>query len=395
MNLEYSRISLYIHIPFCSSKCNYCDFYSETKGFDRLPIVVSEIINQLKNRYKLFGSPKVETVFIGGGTPSILPDHELKRLLQAVKDIAPDTVEWSIESNPESITENFLNIALDAGVNRLSIGIQSFNPKSLKMIGRKATVVQIDKALEIVKRVWTEKLSLDLISSLPEQNENMVLDDIKSALSYEPDHISFYALSLEEDTPLEDQVSKGLVTELSEEVSEQIWLKGRSLLNRSGYDNYEVSNYTKNSPSLHNISYWELKPYLGIGPGAVSTLIQDDGTIVRISNDKSIDNFILGESIEWGEHRVELSPKDFFEDYVIMGLRLKKGIDCIRFKKIFHKNIDEIIPIIGDLINEGLANISTNYFNLTKKGFDIMNSILIRILRSTENVTIEFADWYY
>lgn len=395
MNLASSKISLYIHIPFCSSKCKYCDFYSETVGFHRINNLITMLIAQLSNRFEKYGSPVIETIFIGGGTPSILPNSELRRLLEYVSTIAPTAIEWTIESNPESITEEFLKTIDLYGVNRLSIGVQSFNNDLLKTIGRKATREQIDSALGLVKKNWTHPFSLDLISSLPGQTVNMVENDIKEALKYKPDHISFYALSIEEGTPLEDEVSKGIIEELTENISENIWLKGRTILNNSGYNNYEVSNYTIDSPSIHNSNYWELKPYLGIGPGAVSTLINEKGEIVRVQNKKSITEFLKGPDSLWGETLEVLTAKNLFEDYIIMGLRLKKGINRSRFSRIFHTDIKYTIPILNDLIDEDLIVLTDDFLSLTDHGFDIMNSILIRILDSIDNIKIEKADWFY
>ncbi len=395
MNLNSTSISLYIHIPFCSVKCKYCDFYSETTKLDRIPKVITQIIDQLNNRYHDINAPQIKTVFIGGGTPSMLPNTELIRLLKAIAVIAPNPLEWNIESNPESITKDFLLTCQEYGVNRLSIGVQSVDKHSLEILGRSAGIETVKSALNLVKKFWTKQFSLDFISSVPGQTKDTVYNDISFALKYKPDHISFYALSLEEGTVLEDEVSKGIVEELEEKETEDIWLYGRRLLKESGYNNYEVSNYTKNSPCLHNVNYWELKPYLGIGPGAVSTLIDKDNRIVRVTNKKSISTYLLGEESNWGEDREYLSPKDFFEDYIIMGIRLKKGIDKRRFYKIFNIDITAAIPITSILEKEGLLINSDDYYKLTDKGFDIMNSILIRILESVSNVNITEANWFY
>lgn len=395
MNLNSTSISLYIHIPFCTTKCKYCDFYSETRNFDRIPEVITQIISQLNKRYYELNTPQIKTVFIGGGTPSMLPNRELARLLQAVAAVAPEPLEWSIESNPESITQDFLLTCQKYGVNRLSIGIQSVDKQSLEILGRNSGIETVKTALSLVKKFWLKQFSLDFISSVPGQTKDMIYNDISFALKYSPDHISFYALSLEEGTVLEDEVSKGVVEELEDKESEDNWLYGRRLLKESGYNNYEVSNYTKNSPCLHNINYWELKPYLGIGPGAVSTLIDKENRIVRVTNKKSISTYLEGEESNWGEDREYLSPKDFLEDYIIMGLRLKNGIDKRRFHKIFNLDIVRAIPITRILEKEGLLKNNDYYYNLTEKGFDIMNSILIRILESVTDVNIYEVNWFY
>ncbi len=361
----------------------------------RIPFVVSQIISQLRYRWKDLGKPNIETVFIGGGTPSMLPNKELKRLLLAIKEVAPNPLEWTIESNPESIDTDFLQTCSEYGVDRLSIGVQSFNDSLLNTMGREAKNIQIHKALKLVKERWSKSFSIDLISSVPGQNPDLVLEDVKSALKFKPDHISFYALALEEGTVLEDEVSKGIVQELGESEAGNVWLAGRELLLSAGYKNYEVSNYTINKPCLHNINYWELKPYLGIGPGAVSTLINKKGDIVRVTNKKSISAYLEGEQVLWGEETENLSSKDFLEDYIMMGMRLGRGIDRKRFIKIFNIDVVDVIPITDVLMSEGLLKVSGTHYALTAVGFDLMNSVLVRILESIEAVKINRVNWFY
>lgn len=395
MNSTSTKIGLYIHIPFCSSKCNYCDFYSETKDFHRVGNVIKEIIEQLKYHMDIMESPEIETIFIGGGTPSLIPLKDLRLLFKYISEIAHNVIEWSIESNPESITKEFLLLCHEYGVNRLSVGIQSFNNILLKTLGRNADSEDITRGLNLVKQHWTGSLNLDLISSIPGQNKEMVREDIKKALSYRPDHISFYSLSVEEGTGLEDEISKGIITELSEVESEEVWFSGRDLLLEAGYNNYEISNYTRNKPCLHNVNYWELKPYLGLGPGAVSTIIDSKGDITRITNSKSISEFLAGMKSKWGESKEKITPKEFLTDYIVMGLRLKQGIDKKRFFSIFGYEIDQLIKITNELESENVIDNSKTHYKLTESGFDIMNSVCVKILDSLENIDISKVSWFY
>lgn len=395
MNLKASSISLYIHIPFCSSKCKYCDFYSETAGFDRIVLVVDQIIEQLKFRYNSLGKPGIKTIFIGGGTPSIIPVTLLKKLLSYLKSLLTEDIEWSIESNPESISKEFLETCSFFGVNRLSVGVQSFNNSLLDLLGRGAKIRDIERGFKLIKESWNGEVNLDLISSIPEQTPELVKADIDMALKLQPDHISFYALSLEEGTLLEDEVSKGIVNDLPEKISEDIWFQGKKLLLDSGFKQYEVSNYTMGKPCLHNLAYWELKPYLGVGPGAVSTIINKAGCIERVTTSKSITTFIEGIDKNWGETSEVISPKEFLKDYLIMGLRLVDGVDMSRFKEIFGYEIEDIITITKDLIKSELVVIDRSRYKLTSKGYDIMNSVVIDILESIENFQIEKINWFY
>ncbi|WP_246745123.1 radical SAM family heme chaperone HemW [Thiospirochaeta perfilievii] len=395
MNLKSTNISLYVHIPFCSNKCKYCDFYSETDGFNRIPLVVTQIINQLDFWLNKLGSPNITTIFIGGGTPSILPIDELDRLLKHIDRLTPNRVEWSIESNPESITDSFLNCCNRYGVSRLSIGVQSINNATLNVLGRRVEPNRVVDALKLVKKYWRGQFSLDFITSVPNQSREMVLNDINFAIQSNPDHISFYALSLEDGTKLEDEVSKGIIEELEPKKSEDLWLYGRELLKNAGYINYEVSNYTKSTPCLHNINYWELKPYLGIGPGAVSTLIDKDNQIIRVSNKKSINEFLKGRESNWGEEYERLNPEEFLEDYIIMGLRLKRGINRKRFKNIFNVDIWDVIPISKKLEEDGVISTDSDFYKFSKRGFNIMNTFLVEILDSIKGVKIRDLNWFY
>lgn len=395
MSSQPTNISLYIHIPFCSKKCNYCDFYSISNSFELMDKIIENINLQFDKWVKYLGFPNIETVFIGGGTPSILPNKLLKRLLKKISDYASNIYEWTIEANPESITEEFLNTCTNFGVDRLSIGVQSFNELTLKVLGRNCSLEETLVGLELIKKKWNGRLSLDLITSIPGQTKEDVKKDIETVVSYNPEHISFYSLILEEGTKLEDLISKGEISELNVDEATNLWLIGREELIRSGYKNYEVSNYTKDKPSFHNQKYWELKPYLGLGPGAVSTLINHNGDIIRVHNKKSINEYIKGTEVDWGEELEVLDNKEFLKDYIMMGLRLKKGIDKKRFKAIFGEDIEKLVPISINLLDRQLVNISNTHFLLTDKGYDIMNSILVEILESLEEMEIKSVNWFY
>lgn len=360
-----------------------------------MELVIDQIIEQLKSRYTYLGEPTVKTVFIGGGTPSILPIPLLEKLLSYVKSLLTEDIEWSVESNPESISKEFLETCTLYGVNRLSVGVQSFNNSLLNILGRGAKEKEIECGFKLIKKYWQGELNLDLISSIPEQTPELLKSDISLALKLKPDHISFYALSLEEGTLLEDEVSKGIVNDLPQDLAEDIWFKGKKLLLDCGYKQYEISNYAKSKPCMHNLAYWELKPYLGVGPGAVSTIINEYGNIERITTPKSITTFTEGVNNNWGEISEIISPKEFLKDYLIMGFRLVDGIKKSRFKEIFGQEIEEIITITKDLLKRNLIIVDQNSYKLSDKGYDIMNSVVVDILESIENFQINEINWFY
>lgn len=354
--------------------------------------VVDKIVIETKSRLEAIGNPEVKTIFIGGGTPSSLPISILSNLLAGIKPFIDSSEEVTIEANPESVTPQFLETLEEFGVTRLSIGVQSFNDSLLKVLGRDCSSSQAIKAIELIKEKWYGEYSIDLISSIPTQTIKDVREDIQLALNYNPDHISFYSLILEEGTELEDRVSKGDVEELEEELEESIWLFTRDKLTQGGYINYEVSNFYKTKPSLHNLNYWELKPYLGVGPGGVSTLI-DNGKIIRVENPKSINLYLRNSG--YGATYDEIEPGEFLKEYIMMGLRLRSGIDQERFKKIFGDYLDNILPNFSDLKSRGLIDRKLNSIMLTPKGYDLMNSVISEIFDSLEDVKTEGIRWFY
>lgn len=395
MSLLSTKISLYIHIPFCFKKCNYCDFYSEVGNRNIMKSVVTQLRQQLLYWLEKLDNPKIDTIFIGGGTPSYLPLDLLEQLFRDVTSLVGVPKEWTVEANPETITKGFLTLCNKYEVSRLSIGIQSFNEKTLKVLGRNCSLNSIENGLNLVNKYWKNSYSLDLITSVPGQTLLSAEEDVLKAISYNPEHISYYSLILEDGTPLEDDVSKGVVKELDEDEATSVWLRGRELLEKNSYINYEVSNYTKNKPSYHNINYWELRPYLGIGPGAASTLIDTNGDIVRIHNKKSIEEFIKGKSVHWGEEVEKLSPKEFLKDYVMMGFRLKKGINRERFRKIFKLDIKDLVMNINSLDLKKLFIIDDNNVSLTDKGYNIMNSIIIELIDYIDRLEVTEVKWFY
>lgn len=362
--------------------------------FEKADDLVNELNIELKHWLNKLDFPVIKTVFIGGGTPSLLPITALEKLLGYINSQGDEIEEWTIESNPESISKEFLEICNTYGVNRLSVGIQSFHNVILDKIGRQARESDITRALELIRQYWKHDLNVDLISSLPGQTLSDITEDLNHALEFEPDHISFYGLTIEEGTELEDQISKGLVEELDELTSEAIWLKGNELLKKRGYINYEISNFTKNRPCLHNINYWELKPYLGIGPSAVSTL-KVDNKIIRKTNPPSLKKYLEGENQSWGEELEDIDNRDFLSDYIMMGLRLKHGIDLERFNNIFHKDLRAISNVVGDFISSEVLVVQNNRLMFSEKYFPLMNIYLPDILDSLNSLTINNVNWFY
>ncbi|MDR1443871.1 MAG: radical SAM family heme chaperone HemW, partial [Treponema sp.] len=262
--------SLYIHVPFCRSFCDYCDFYSVLESGDLPERYVDTLTEDARRLFEEFPPRRVPTVYIGGGTPSVLGAGAMGRLLGALGELLPPDGgrEWTVEANPESLDGEFLRICRDAGVNRLSLGIQTFSPRIREKLHRRGGTERLSLAAELFPGAF----SVDLLTGLPGQDRALLLGDIERALSFKPAHVSLYALSLEEGTPLWERAA-----ELpSRDRADRLWISGRDALERSGYAQYEVSNFClPGKESRHNLRYWGMQNWLALGPSGSGTLIDD------------------------------------------------------------------------------------------------------------------------
>ncbi|MEE1057981.1 MAG: radical SAM family heme chaperone HemW, partial [Treponema sp.] len=274
--------SLYIHIPFCKSKCEYCDFFSVPCGNKCIPDeYVDALVQELDFRIKLYKVHRFSTVYIGGGTPSLLKPIQLEKIMKKVLSLGIPS-EITMEVNPEDVTEELLVSMNDLGINRISCGIQALNDKVLQSVKRRGCVENIFDKIELIKKSWNGIFSVDIISALPNQSKSDFLDGLKKIVSFEPEHISMYALTIEESTPLGKKLQKGQLS-YDFEAADEMWIAGRDFLINSGYVHYEVSNFAKKGFDCeHNMAYWKLKNYIGIGAGAVGTIYSD--RTVRWSN---------------------------------------------------------------------------------------------------------------
>ena len=269
--------SLYIHIPFCRSKCAYCDFFSVTEDADSA--YLKALSNEISYYADYYSVDEWQTVYIGGGTPSLLKPEQIDFLMDAVKKSCRNGIaaeaEVTIEANPADITEDFLDTLIKNGINRLSLGVQCMNGGVLRTLGRRADAECTEKALQLIKEKWLaekRRFSVDFISGLPGLTDSEFISGMEKTLSYGPDHVSLYSLMLEEGTPLFSAVESGKVT-YSEEASDRQWFAGRDLLKRNGFAQYEVSNFAKPGyESRHNTVYWHLDDYIGCGAGACGTV---------------------------------------------------------------------------------------------------------------------------
>jgi len=361
--------SLYVHIPFCNSKCSYCDFFSVTVH-SLIDAEVERTIRQTSDYIDFFGIKRIPTVYIGGGTPTSVPMHILHKLLSYIKTLPLEQdAEITIEANPETVTKELLVMLSSSCVNRLSLGIQSFNQRTLSTLGRHCTASDSIKALELIKTEWKKSLSLELIASVPEQSFGDVASDIDKAVSFSPDHISLYSLTIEDGTPIAKKYASS-----SPLIDENVWIQAVDYLECKGYVRYEISNFAKPGyQSKHNVRYWRMQPYIGTGAGGVSTLHDGNGGFFRIANIHNIRSYVENSDIlcSAGIESVVGKSADF--ERIMMGFRMVCGVDKNAFKALIPRTWQT-------WLSKGLAVEDESTMRLNREGLLLLNQFLLDAL---------------
>lgn len=371
-------LGLYIHIPFCVKKCDYCDFLSapadtNTKN-DYIRAVIAEIISCKEYAAEYL----VKTIFIGGGTPSCVDGQYIADILRTIKDVFSvyEQVEITIETNPGTLTKEKLSIYKKAGINRLSIGLQSADNNELERIGRIHTFEEFLSNYNLARNMGFNNINVDLISALPGQNLADWMKTLGKVVQIEPEHISAYSLILEEGTPFMERYSE---EDLDEELDRDIYAATKDFLENAGYRRYEISNYAKPGYECkHNTSYWIRTDYLGLGLGS-SSLIHN----TRFHNERDLRTYIK-QSFDYHNIRKELevlSKKDQMEEFMFLGLRLCKGINTEEFELQFGVSLESIYGnVINQSVREGLLAKNKEQLYLTEKGIDLSNTVMARFL---------------
>jgi len=371
---------LYLHIPFCDTKCGYCDFYSITNNTlrsDFLKALLQEIKQYERSPYT---DKAFDTIYFGGGTPSLLSQQELNQILIVLYENFPISkdCEITIETNPGTIDSDKLGFYKSKGVNRLSIGIQSFNNTELKLLGRIHDNEQAQRTFERARNAGIENISIDLIYALPDQSLKSWESSLLKGLSLNPDHISAYNLTFEQGTPFYKQLMRGQLKKQPEYLEEQFYNKTLDIFQQSGFLHYEISSYSKSEEyiSRHNYKYWNHTNYLSFGPSAHSYW---DGQ--RWSNVRSINKYISGINTESGviDFKEDIDDETMIFEKIMLGLRTVDGINLIEFNKIFKQSfLEKHKSINRSLLDNGFAEINNDFFRLTRKGMIICDEILPR-----------------
>lgn len=364
---------LYVHIPFCLRKCAYCDFVSCSgmeQYFDRY-------VEQVGKEAKNYEGEAADTVFIGGGTPTVLTAEQILRLGKNISDYIEidGNAEYTIESNPKTLTEDKLEAIKKIGVNRISIGVQSFNDAELKSVGRVHTADEAIETIESVKKYGFDNINLDIMMNLPKQTDESLKNTLLTATELEPSHLSCYSLILEENTPLYHDYETGKYNEPNQETDRRRYHEMIKLLRKKGYFQYEISNFSKPGRECrHNIKYWNCEEYIGLGAAAHSYY---KGR--RYSNTADIRKYIEGNS---GYENVEvLSEKDRISEYMIMKLRMTEGVDEKVFFDKFGFKIEDIYKKqLESFLSKGLMRHKNGFYSLTEYGTDISNYVMCEFL---------------
>ena len=373
MNSEQTP-GLYIHIPFCLSKCPYCDFYSST-SLSALPLFLDALSREMemyRGRFRLF-----DTLYVGGGTPSLLSPQQLESILIRIRDtfdVLPNS-EITVETNPADLNQPYLESMRETGVNRINIGVQSFDDEMLRFLGRRHSAKQAVSAIEASRNARFYNMGLDLIYGVPGQTINSWLDTLMQAVAFSPEHLSCYQLAVESKTPLGKRYRIGEFTIPGEDLQYEFFMKTSQVLEEAGYIHYEVSNFSKGEAhaSRHNQKYWDHSPYLGLGPGAHS--FQNNR---RWWNHRSVDQYIT--AINAGHHPVEetetLTVEQLRLEALYLGLRTKRGILLEDFKRRFDYDLlTEKRKMLHKLQEEGLLSIDHGCLYPTPNGLAVADSL--------------------
>lgn len=371
------KTGIYIHIPFCVRKCLYCDFLSfENASWKES--YLDALTEEIKGRSR---GEAVDSIFIGGGTPSLLTPSQMSQLMETVYDCfdVQKDCEITMEANPGTVNLESLKGYRDCGVNRISFGVQSFSDDILKGLGRIHTSEDAYRAYEQARQAGFANVSIDLMFAVPGLTEKLWDQTMEKAFELDPEHISFYSLQIEEGTPYFQMFEEGTLTQTSEEDDRIMYHSAIEKLKEHGYVHYEVSNAAKKGfESRHNLKYWSMEDYLGFGLGASSF---SEGK--RRQNTCSPQQYISGNGMEGMDIHVN-TPEDSASEFVFTGLRKLKGISLLEFEEYTGRNFYEFYPGIGNKIREwercGLAVMSGDNFRLTVSGMDVQNSILMEFV---------------
>lgn len=398
MKQNKEKVSLYIHIPFCVRKCFYCDFLSMSGKEDEKEKYVDALLRELGSWKKILEKYQIQTIFIGGGTPTCLSPDLLERLTQGLIQIlsgleVAENIEFTLEANPGTVLKEHIPILQRAGINRISLGLQSAQNRELQALGRIHSYEDFLATYDLLRENGFTNINIDVMSDIPLQSLDSYEDTLKKVIALAPEHISAYSLILEEGTPFYDMAERGELEIPSEEVDRQMYRKTEELLKEAGYHRYEISNYAKPERECrHNLTYWDTREYLGVGLGASSCLggyrFQNRGDrsgylscFNRVRDfGNTVEALMTSTSLPFQEID-RLTDNARKEEFMFMGLRKMAGVSVKDFQERFGESLWEVYrDTLPELIDKKLLEVKGDKIYLTRRGIDVSNVVMAEFL---------------
>ena len=371
----HQPIGLYVHVPFCVSKCAYCDFASYAGREADIPRYVDAVVREITRRGAKTGHPKGDTIFLGGGTPSLLGEFQATRILNALFEAFPmeEGAEITCECNPGTLTTPLAQTLRKAGVNRLSMGAQASQERLLRLIGRIHNWQQVIASVESARNAGFDNINLDLMLGLPSQTVADVRETLEAAIALSPTHLSCYGLIVEEGTPICRDITAGKLALPAEEIERDMYELARQTLAEHGFEQYEISNFARAGyVCRHNVGCWTRVPYLGFGCAAHSFFEQ-----CRTMNPSTLDAYLAGEEPKT-EH---ISKEEARFESLMLGLRMTRGVRDKDFARMHGMSIREAFgEKLDKPIGGGLLEWHEGALRLTRLGMDLQNSVLVDLM---------------
>ena len=382
MNSKNS-LGIYVHIPFCVKKCNYCDFLSAPATKQVRKSYIEALIHQIEAHrgFLAEGNYEVKTIYFGGGTPSLLEVEEIGAVFESLKkvfelsDTEMERMEITLEANPGTFGKDKLLAYREMGFNRISMGVQSMNNEELKLLGRVHTVEEFLDNFRLARECGFENINIDLMQSLPGQTLEGWEETLKQAIELKPEHISAYSLIIEEGTKFYEWYADKEELLPDEETERAIYYRTEELLKEAGYERYEISNYAKaGKESRHNLSYWQGVDYLGLGLGA-SSLINGE----RLVNEDELQEYLKNPCFI--KEQNPLTKQEQMEEFMFLGLRVMKGVSKQKFAEQFGITMEEVYgEVLARFVKEELLCVEEDQVSLTRKGIDVSNYVFAEFL---------------
>ena len=373
------KLGLYIHIPFCVKKCNYCDFLSAPANKQVQIAYMETLQKEIEEKAIEYKEWIVDTVFIGGGTPTSVPYETIVKTMETIKKEFALTkdCEITMECNPGTVTMEAMNAYAAAGINRISIGLQSADDGLLKTLGRIHTYEQFLDSYNYARNAGIQNINVDIMSGLPSQTIEQYTDTLKKVADLGVEHISAYSLIVEEGTPFYKLYEEEKLELPDEDTEREMYYQTGTMLKQYGFLRYEISNYAKNGfECKHNKRYWKRDNYLGIGLGAASFIEN-----TRYKNTEWLDEYLIENKYLEKNEIQNLSKEECMEEFMFLGLRMTKGISKTEFKETFGVLVEDVYgKVIEKLTSQGLIQTKDDFISLTDYGLDVSNSVWVEFL---------------